>query len=40
MKPPHKDKYLGLDPAIRFYDIEDSYNTGEGEYSEILIIQD
>ena len=34
------DKYLGLNPAILFYEIEDSDKTEEVEESEILIIYD
>ena len=34
------DKSLGLETDIRFYELEDSDNTKEVEYAEILIIQD
>ena len=30
-KPPPGDKILGIDPEIRFYELEDSDNTEEGE---------
>ena len=36
-KPPPRDKTLGLEPAIRFFKIEDGAETEEGEESEILI---
>ena len=39
-KPPPGDKSLGLEPAIRFYLIEDGDKTEEGEEAEILIIHD
>ena len=29
-KPPTGDKILGIDPEIRFYAIEDMYETEEG----------
>ena len=29
-KPPPGDKFCGLDPAIRFYDIEDRDETEKG----------
>ena len=40
VKPPPGDKTLGLQIDIRFYEIEDSDKTEEGEYAEILIIHD
>ena len=39
-KPTHRNKTLGLFPAIRFYKIEDGDKTEEGEESEMLIIHD
>ena len=39
-KPPPGDKTLGIETAIRFYDIEDSDETEEGEESEILVVYD
>ena len=39
-KPLPRDDILGLEPAIRFYEIEDSVKTKEGEKNKILIIQD
>ena len=39
-KPPPRDKSLGLEPAIRFYDIEDIYETENGEEIEILVVYD
>ena len=38
-KPPPGDKSLGIEPFIRFYDIEGSDKTEEGEEAETLIIQ-
>ena len=32
-KPPPGEKTLGIEPAIRFYEIEDGGNTEEGEES-------
>ena len=40
VKPPPRDKNLGLETAIRFCDIEDSYKTEEGEEAEILVVHD
>ena len=37
-KPPPGDKTIGLDPEIRFYAIEDSDDTEEGEQAEIIVI--
>ena len=39
-KPPPGDKTFGLDPAIRFYSIEDRDKTEKGEESEILVVYD
>ena len=39
-KTPPKDKTLELEPAIRFYETEDSDKTEEGEKHKILIIND
>ena len=39
-KPTPGYKNPGIDPEIRFYDIEDSDNTGDREESEILVIHD
>ena len=39
-KPPPGDKTPGLDPERRFYAIEDSDNTKEGEESEIIVFHD
>ena len=39
-KPPPGDKSIGIDPAIRFYEIEDGDKTKEGEDPEIFIIHD
>ena len=39
-KPPPGDKTPGLEPAIRFYELEDGDKTEEGEESEILVIHD
>ena len=39
-KPPHGDKNLGLEPAIRFYMLEDGDETAEGEESEIPVFHD
>ena len=30
-KPPPGDKKFGLEPVIRFYEIEDGYETEKGE---------
>ena len=38
VKPPPGDKTLGLEPAIRFYSIEDGDETEEVEEAEILVI--
>ena len=35
-----RDKTLGIDKAIHFYDIEEGNNNGEGEESEIFFIHD
>ena len=36
-----RDKSFGLDPSIRFYDLEDGYETEkEEEEAEILIVYD
>ena len=37
-KPPPGDKTLELDPAIRFYELEDGDKTEEGEEAEILVV--
>ena len=37
-KPPPGDKSFGLDPDIRFYDIEDKDETEKEEESEILVV--
>ena len=37
-KPPPGDKTLGVDPDIRFYEIEDGDKTEEVEESEILVV--
>ena len=37
-KPPTRDKTLGLERAIRFYEIEDGDNTEESAKQTILII--
>ena len=39
-KPLPRDKTLGIDPVIFFYEIEDGNNTDEGEVSEIFFIQE
>ena len=39
-KPLPGDKFLGIEPAIRFYEIEDGDKTEEGEESEIFIMRD
>ena len=39
-KPPPGDKTLGIDPEIRFYAIEDGYETEEVKQAEILVIYD
>ena len=39
-KPPPRDKTSGIDPDIRFYDIEYRNETEKGEESEILVIHD
>ena len=39
-KPPPRDKTLGIDPDIRFYNLEDSDETAGGEEAEILVIHD
>ena len=36
--PPPGDKTLGIEPATRFYKIEDGDKTEEGEEAEIFII--
>ena len=36
-KPPLRDKNLGVDPEICFYEIEYGDKTEEGEEAEILI---
>ena len=38
VKPPHRDKTLGIDQDIRSYELEDGDKTQEGEGAEILII--
>ena len=38
--PPTRDKTFGIDPDIRYYELEDGDKTEEGEYAEILIILD
>ena len=37
-KPPPGDKTCGIDPAIRFYEIEDEDETEKGEEAEILVV--
>ena len=39
-KPPPGDKTCGIEPAIRFYEIEDGDETEKGEESEILVVYD
>ena len=39
-KPPLVDKWFGLETAIRFYYIEDGYETEKREESEILVVYD
>ena len=39
-KTPPGDKNLGIEPAIRFYAIEDGDETEEVEESEILVVYD
>ena len=38
VKPPPRDKTLGIEPEIRFYALEDCDDTEEVEESEILVI--
>ena len=38
VKYPPKDKTLGLESAIHFYELEDGDETGKGEEAEIFII--
>ena len=40
VKPSPRDKSFGLEPAIRFYEIEDGDETEKGEKSEILVVYD
>ena len=37
---PPVDKTLWLEPATRFYEIEDVYETEKGEEAEILVVYD
>ena len=37
-KPPPRDEVLGLEPEIRFYELDDDYNFAEEEEAEILVI--
>ena len=37
-KPPLWDKTYGIEPAIRFYEIEDRDETEKGEEEEILVV--
>ena len=39
-KPPPGDKTWGIDLDIRFYDIEDGYETEKPEEAEILVVYD
>ena len=39
-KPPTGDKTWGIDPDIRFYDIEDGDETEKSEEAEILVVYD
>ena len=39
-KPLPGDKTFGIEPAIRFYAIEDGDETEKGEESEILVVYD
>ena len=39
-KPPTGDKTFGIEPAIRFYGIEDGDNNEKGEEAEILVVYD
>ena len=39
-KPPPGDKTYGLEPDIRFYEIEDGYETEKREEAEILVVYD
>ena len=39
-KPPPRDKTCGLEPYIRFYEIEDGDDTEKVEESEILVVYD
>ena len=39
-KPPPGDKTCGIEPDIRFYEIEDGDETEKGEESEILVVYD
>ena len=38
IKPLPRDETLGLEPAIRFCELEDGDDTEEGEESEIMVI--
>ena len=40
VKPPPRDKTLGVETVIRFYELEDGDKTEEGEESEIIITHD
>ena len=40
VNPPPVDKTLGIESAIRFYELEDGDNTKEVEEAEILVIHD
>ena len=40
IKTPPRDKTLGLEPEIRFYNLEDCDETAEGEEAEILVVHD
>ena len=39
-KPLPRDKTFGIEPAIRFYDIEDGDDNEEGQEEEILVVYD
>ena len=40
VNPPPRDKTCGLEPDIRFYEIEEDDDTEKGEEAEILVIYD
>ena len=39
-KPPTRDKTLGVEPEILFYELEDVDETTEGEEVEIIFVHD